>query len=412
MQLQRVQFLPAAISLYITYRCYLQCPHCLWVQSDLLNKHELSLDQVKEVIDDAAAHQVFLLILSGGEPLMHPDIDAILLYARSRKILPLLAITGIRISDQQIDGIVRAGIPSVQVSLDGLDAQSHDALRGQGTFDEVILNVQRLQRRGILVNVAICVHRSNLNDLPGFFARMWALQVARVKMAFYRPFGTEEKCEALDQAEKDQALGAAREFMQAVAGNGWIGCPTHDLTTSTELRSGRRHPPLAIGADGVLSEGEGGFLIGRLQQARPSGLYTQFVAEKIRSFFERLIQALQVQYSVGEVTVVEASFYPDALVYRWGQVYSILVKKDLPLAWHYFILLHEIGHVATGTLVKDPTHAPAANEERANRWALNTLRPHLEGAALPLYEAAVVAGYGALRELVIVRLFRDLIRYC
>lgn len=93
MKCSRPRFLPFGISLYITYQCHLKCGHCFLVQTDLLNKHELSFEKIKSIIDDAYQHNVFLLILSGGEPLLHSGFSEIIEYARSKSILPLLGIT-------------------------------------------------------------------------------------------------------------------------------------------------------------------------------------------------------------------------------------------------------------------------------------------------------------------------------
>jgi MoaA/NifB/PqqE/SkfB family radical SAM enzyme len=274
------------------------------VQTDLLNKHELSFEKIKSIIDDAYQHNVFLLILSGGEPLLHSGFSEIIEYARSKSILPLLGITGIKVCDQHIKKIADLRIPTVQVSIDGANADTNDRIRGFGNFDEVLNTIIRFQKAGIKVNVAICLHRQNSKGLEEFFYLMLKNGVARIKLAFYKSFteAQTDQFQMLSLEETALSLEVARNFMEKHnLHNDWIGCPSHDVWTGTEWCGGHSHPPLMIGANGVLLAGEGGEFIGHLDDGVVSESYTKFVEQKITLFLDKLIQKCAEKYGVANI---------------------------------------------------------------------------------------------------------------
>jgi MoaA/NifB/PqqE/SkfB family radical SAM enzyme len=119
MNLNLRKFLPQAISLYLTYRCQSRCPHCFLVENGKLNRYELSLEQCLSIIDEASERRVFLLVLSGGEPLLHPGFFRVISHARNKGLLPLLGLTGVGVADEHIRQIAEQAIPTVQLSLDG-----------------------------------------------------------------------------------------------------------------------------------------------------------------------------------------------------------------------------------------------------------------------------------------------------
>ncbi|EOV9527566.1 radical SAM protein [Bacillus cytotoxicus] len=81
--------LPQSISLYVTYNCQLSCEHCFLTQTGKLNKYTLDIESIKRVIDEAHKHNVFLVAISGGDPLLHPNIYEILEFLQQKGIVAL-----------------------------------------------------------------------------------------------------------------------------------------------------------------------------------------------------------------------------------------------------------------------------------------------------------------------------------
>lgn len=151
------------LTCYLTHRCNLQCRHCAVISAPQRENH-LSLSQVQQLIDQLVASGGEAVIISGGEPLLHPDCLAILRYAATR-IKTLLATNGALIDDPMAAALVDWGI-AVQVSLDGATASTHDYIRSDGTFAQTWDGIERLQHRGIGNRLALSVTmmRANLDE--------------------------------------------------------------------------------------------------------------------------------------------------------------------------------------------------------------------------------------------------------
>lgn len=404
--------LPPAVNLYITYHCRSKCAHCFLVQSDKINKYELTRETLFSIIDQLAEQNVYLLIISGGEPLLHPDFFEVVRYADSRNILPLIAITGTKVTDGDISKYVAAGIPTVQLSLDGATRQLNDRIRGQGNFSDVISTARRFITAGVNVNFAICLHQGNFDELEQFFELCLELNVFRVKLAFYKQFVSDPHVREISSAQISAALNLARRFMRA---NGlsreWIASPTIDVWTGERILQRSGLPPLTIGADGFLTSGDGGPEIGALSTVPLAVQYGDYVEAKLRGFFDATWQAARDEYHVTEA-IEEDALDANALIFKVDDRYVVYVKKALPRSVKFFSLLHEIGHIATRTLQISPR--PNQRDEAelaANIWALNRIKNNLSPEAFPIYVQAAKKSETLLYREISQNLENDLIGY-
>jgi len=108
-------------------RCNLACKHCYSISSDKDFSDELSTEEVYAVMDDLRAFGVPVLILSGGEPLLRPDIFDISRRAKARGFYVGLSTNGTLINKENIKNIAAAGYNYVGISLDGI-GETHDCL--------------------------------------------------------------------------------------------------------------------------------------------------------------------------------------------------------------------------------------------------------------------------------------------
>lgn len=93
----------------LTRRCNLTCRHCYALSADHAYPGELSTDEIATVMDDLRAFHVPFLILSGGEPLLRPDLFEIAAHARARGLRMGLSTNGTRIDEAVADRIAQAG---------------------------------------------------------------------------------------------------------------------------------------------------------------------------------------------------------------------------------------------------------------------------------------------------------------
>ncbi|MDH5514291.1 MAG: radical SAM protein, partial [Gammaproteobacteria bacterium] len=101
-------------------RCNLTCKHCYSISADIDFKGELSTAEVYSVMDDLKDFHVPVLILSGGEPLLRPDIFDISHRAKDMGFYVGLSTNGTLIGDHNIDAIRQVGYDYVGISIDGV----------------------------------------------------------------------------------------------------------------------------------------------------------------------------------------------------------------------------------------------------------------------------------------------------
>jgi heme d1 biosynthesis radical SAM protein NirJ len=147
-------------------RCNLTCKHCYALSTDKDFPGELKTDQVYSVMDDLKGFRVPVLILSGGEPLLHPDIFDISRRAKGMGFYTALSTNGTLIDESNIDAIADVGYDYVGISLDGIGA-THDAFRRmEGAFDASMKGARLCRERDLKVGIRFTMTMDNADELP------------------------------------------------------------------------------------------------------------------------------------------------------------------------------------------------------------------------------------------------------
>lgn len=179
---------PLTVLWDITYACNLKCEHCLAAARDKL-PNELSLGEVKSVIDQLSEMKVFNICFLGGEPLMREDFLEILEYAASSKIGISFSTNGTLINDHIIKALEKIDIFKAQVSLDGLE-ETHNKIRGVNfSFQAVIQAIKKLTKSGIRVEVSTTVNKLNLQELDDLIKLSISLGANSFKAIPFMPVG-------------------------------------------------------------------------------------------------------------------------------------------------------------------------------------------------------------------------------
>ncbi|PLX37075.1 MAG: heme d1 biosynthesis radical SAM protein NirJ [Hyphomicrobiales bacterium] len=146
-------------------RCNLKCKHCYSISGDVDFPGELNTDEVYTVMDDLKGFRVPVLILSGGEPLLRPDIYDISARAKGMGFYTALSTNGTLIDEPVADKVAGIGYDYVGISLDGIGAV-HDAFRGmEGAFDASLAAVRHLHKRGVKVGLRFTMTDDNAANL-------------------------------------------------------------------------------------------------------------------------------------------------------------------------------------------------------------------------------------------------------
>lgn len=147
-------------------RCNLTCKHCYSISADIDFKGELSTGEVYSVMDDLKDFHVPVLILSGGEPLLRPDIFDISQRAKDMGFYVGLSTNGTLIGDHNIDAIRRVGYDYVGISIDGV-RETHDRFRRlEGAFDASLAGIRLCRENNIKVGMRFTLTEDNETELP------------------------------------------------------------------------------------------------------------------------------------------------------------------------------------------------------------------------------------------------------
>ncbi len=153
-------------------RCNLKCKHCYSISADVDFPGELDTDEIFSVMDDLKAFKVPVLILSGGEPLLRPDIFDISARAKDMGFYVGLSSNGALINKDNIKQIAAIGYNYLGVSLDGIGAVN-DAFRGkEGAFDDALNGIRLALGEGIKVGMRFTATMDNIHQLPDMLELM------------------------------------------------------------------------------------------------------------------------------------------------------------------------------------------------------------------------------------------------
>ncbi len=161
---------PICLTWEITYACNLQCVHCL-SSSGTRDPRELSTNQAKAVLDELRDLQVFYINIGGGEPMIRKDFFEILEHAEINNIGVKFSTNGTYITAENARRLAGMNYLDIQISLDGVDAATNDAVRGKGSYATAIAAMNHLRDANFgQFKISVVVTRHNVDQLDAFKA--------------------------------------------------------------------------------------------------------------------------------------------------------------------------------------------------------------------------------------------------
>ncbi len=150
----------------VTRSCNLNCVHCRAAANCGPYPGELSTSKCFQLIDEIAAMSSPVIILTGGEPLLRPDIFDIASYGTKKGLRMVMATNGMLVDEATAKKMIESGIKRVSVSLDGKDALSHDAFRGEiGAFAGALNGIEAMKKAGMEFQINTTVTTANLKQI-------------------------------------------------------------------------------------------------------------------------------------------------------------------------------------------------------------------------------------------------------
>jgi len=168
---KRLPVLPHALRMVaweVTRSCNLACIHCRASAKYGPYVGELTTDEGLRLLDAIAAFSKPVIILTGGEPLLRPDIFEIAAYGDSKGLRMVLATNGTLVTEQIAGDMLRAGIKRVSISIDGMNAEMHDTFRNvAGAFAGALTGIEAMKDAGMEFQINTTITKANLDQLPG-----------------------------------------------------------------------------------------------------------------------------------------------------------------------------------------------------------------------------------------------------
>lgn len=170
-------------------RCNLTCRHCYSASSDKSFQGELSTEEVFRVLEQLHEFGVPAVILSGGEPLLRPDLFEIAQQAKKLGFYLGLSSNGTVMDSATVARMADVGFNYVGISFDGLE-QHHDHIRGrQGAFRDALDGLRRCRDQNIRVGIRFTPTQNNADDLPKLITFMDGEGVERFYLSHWNYAG-------------------------------------------------------------------------------------------------------------------------------------------------------------------------------------------------------------------------------
>ncbi len=167
--------IPLNVTLELTLRCNIRCTHCYNFDRDVprpASGAELSMPEIRALMDDLRAAGTLFLSLTGGEAMLHPEFWTIADEAASRGFALSVLTNGTLLTESACDRL--AAYPSLwamSLSVYGARAETHDAVtQVAGSFDRTMAGARRLRDRGVRLGLKFIVMRANAAEAAGMIA--------------------------------------------------------------------------------------------------------------------------------------------------------------------------------------------------------------------------------------------------
>ena len=194
-----------------TRTCNLRCVHC-YAGSDAKRYDELTTEQAKAMIDDLGAFGAPVLLFSGGEPCVRPDLTELMHHAKQAGMRVVISTNGTLITPELAREFAEVGLSYVGVSIDGSRA-THDKFRGvDGAFDRALDGLRNARAAGIKIGLRMTINKLNWREINDVFDLMEEEQINRA--CFYHLVYTGRGAEIMkEDLDHDETRSAVRLIM-------------------------------------------------------------------------------------------------------------------------------------------------------------------------------------------------------
>lgn len=209
---------PFTLVAELTHRCPLGCPYCSNPTELVARGRELSTATWREALDDAVDLGVVQVHFSGGEPLLYEGLEELVRHAESRELYTHLVTSGLPRGKDKLPALVRAGLTAVQLSLQGADETSADAIADARAHAEKLAFAEAVRALDVPLTVNVVLHAENIGTVDAIVRLARELGASRLELASaqYLGFALENRARLLPTRERiDEARARAMAAKKA-----------------------------------------------------------------------------------------------------------------------------------------------------------------------------------------------------
>jgi radical SAM protein len=212
----------------VTQACDLACVHCRASAQPKRNPFELSTEEGKRLIDEIKAMQVPVFVLTGGDPIKRPDLFELIEYSAKVGVRVSLTPSATPLLTREIiHRLKESGLARLAVSLDGSNAETHDAFRGMsGSFQRTLEAIEWANEVGLPVQINTTFSRRNVDDFERIAAIIEQRQITLWSVFFLVPTGRGKLNDLLSADEFEEIFAKLHDLSQRA--------PFHIKTTEAQ----------------------------------------------------------------------------------------------------------------------------------------------------------------------------------
>ena len=185
------------ISWNTTRQCNQFCRHCYRVAGAEPDPDELSTEEGKQLLEEIAGAGFKIMVLSGGEPLMRPDIYDLVRHGGAQGLRVVVGTNGTLITPQVAQDLRDSGCARVGISLDDIDPQVHDEWRQmEGAWEQSVEGMKHCREVGLPFQIHTTVTERNEHCITEMTDLAVELGAAAHHIFFLVPAGRGEDIEA------------------------------------------------------------------------------------------------------------------------------------------------------------------------------------------------------------------------
>lgn len=180
---------PTTLLAEITHRCPLHCPYCSNPLEMVSARHELTTEDWKRVLSESRELGVLQLGLSGGEPLVRPDVEELAAHARSLGLYTTLVTSGVGFTPSRAAKLREAGLEHVQISFQDSDERTADRIAGMSATRQKLAAAAIVRDLGFAFSINVVLHRANLDRVGEIIEMAAGLGADRLELANTQYYG-------------------------------------------------------------------------------------------------------------------------------------------------------------------------------------------------------------------------------